>query len=144
MPGEIEEYEIDTGAIEALNSVEKRAAIEPCQEQENIKLSGQISQRGAAMARAFSLEELEAMKARVDAQIEEDRAAAAAEKQRQMTGPAEGAKQESRPTKEVGGSGEACEPRSTGVGGIDALSSSRRSSNMTRCRASARPDRLPV
>jgi len=49
----VEEYEIDTAAVEVLNSIEKRSAIETGQEQENINLSGQISQRGIAMAKAF-------------------------------------------------------------------------------------------
>ena len=43
------EYEIDTGAIEALNSVEKRAAIETGQDQENVNLTGQISSKSIAL-----------------------------------------------------------------------------------------------
>jgi hypothetical protein len=43
------EYEIDTGAIEALNSVEKRAAIETGQEQENVNLTGQIGSKSIAL-----------------------------------------------------------------------------------------------
>ena len=36
---EVEEYEINTALIESLNSVEKRAAIETGQEQENVQIS---------------------------------------------------------------------------------------------------------
>jgi hypothetical protein len=36
----VEDYEIDRQAVEALNSIEKRAKIETGQEQENINLSG--------------------------------------------------------------------------------------------------------
>ena len=39
----VEEYEIDVSAIEALNSVERRAAIEIGQEQENVQVTGNIS-----------------------------------------------------------------------------------------------------
>jgi hypothetical protein len=39
----VEEYEINMALIEALNSVEKRAAIETGQAQENVNLTGQIS-----------------------------------------------------------------------------------------------------
>jgi len=72
---EVEEFEIDTALVESMNSVEKRAAIETGQEQENVNLSGQISQRGVTAAAVFSLEELEEMKRRWDAKIEEERQA---------------------------------------------------------------------
>jgi hypothetical protein len=39
----VEEYEINTPLIEALNSVERRAAIEIGQEQENVQVTGNIS-----------------------------------------------------------------------------------------------------
>jgi hypothetical protein len=39
------EYEIDTDVIEALNSVEKRAAIETGQEQKNVNLTGLVGGR---------------------------------------------------------------------------------------------------
>jgi hypothetical protein len=55
------EYEIDTGVIEALNSVERRLAIETGQEQENVNLTGQISAKSIALSKMMSLEELEAL-----------------------------------------------------------------------------------
>jgi hypothetical protein len=58
---EVEEYEIDTGVIEALNSVEKRAAIETGQEQENVNLTGQISARSIALSKVMSIHELESL-----------------------------------------------------------------------------------
>jgi hypothetical protein len=64
------EYKIDTGVIEALNAVERRAAIETGQEQENIQLTGQISQKSMTLAKVFSLEELEEMKRRMDQAME--------------------------------------------------------------------------
>jgi hypothetical protein len=39
----VEEHEIDTAAVEALNSLEGRTAIETGQEQEQIQVTGQIS-----------------------------------------------------------------------------------------------------
>jgi hypothetical protein len=44
---EVVEYEINSALIEGLNSVEKRAAIETGQEQENVNLTRQISAPGA-------------------------------------------------------------------------------------------------
>ena len=73
----VEEYEINTALIEALNSVEKRPAIETGQEQENVNLTGQISRARVDAAKVFSLEELEEMKRRWDAKIEEERQAKA-------------------------------------------------------------------
>jgi hypothetical protein len=64
------EYEIDTGAIEALNSVEKRAAIETGQEQENVNLTGQISAKSIALSKVMSIEELEALEAKMIAAME--------------------------------------------------------------------------
>ena len=55
------EYEIDTGAIEALNSVERRAAIETGQEQENVAITGQISAKSIALSKVLSMSELEAI-----------------------------------------------------------------------------------
>ena len=40
---EVEEFEIDTALVESMNSVEKRAAIETGQEQENLNISGHVS-----------------------------------------------------------------------------------------------------
>ena len=67
------EYEIDTGVIEALNAVEKRAAIETGQESENIQVTGQISARAMTLTKVCSLEELENLKARMEAQMEKER-----------------------------------------------------------------------
>jgi hypothetical protein len=64
------EYEIDTGVIEVLNSVERRAAIETGQEQENVNLTGQISAKSIALSKVMSLEELEALEAKMIAAIE--------------------------------------------------------------------------
>jgi hypothetical protein len=66
------EYEIDTGAIEALNSVEKRAAIETGQEQENVNLTGQISAKSIALSRVMTLPELEALEKKMLAAMEAD------------------------------------------------------------------------
>src|SRR5215470_9917193 len=55
----VEEYEINTALIEALNSVEKRAAIETGQEHENVNFTGQISAKAVALTKVMSLEELE-------------------------------------------------------------------------------------
>jgi hypothetical protein len=60
-----------------LNSVEKRPAIETGQEHENVNLTGQISRARVDAAKVFSLEELEEMKRRWDAKIEEERQAKA-------------------------------------------------------------------
>ena len=51
----VEEYEIDTSAVEALNSIERRAAIETGQECEP---TGQISQRSMTVAKVLSIQEL--------------------------------------------------------------------------------------
>ena len=47
----VEEDEIDSGLAEALNSVEWRTAIETGQGQENVKASGQISQKSITRLR---------------------------------------------------------------------------------------------
>ena len=47
----VEEYEIDTAAVEALNSIEKRAAVETGREQENIQVTGQISAKAALLSK---------------------------------------------------------------------------------------------
>jgi hypothetical protein len=67
------EYEIDPGVIEALNSVERRAAIETGQEQENVNLTGQISAKSIALSKVMSLEELEALEAKMLAVMEAER-----------------------------------------------------------------------
>jgi hypothetical protein len=59
------EYEINTPLIESLNSVEKRAAIETGQEQENVNLTGQISAKSIALSKVMSIEELEALEAKM-------------------------------------------------------------------------------
>jgi hypothetical protein len=71
-----------TRLIESLNSVERRAAIETGQEvdRQDINLNGKASERAALLAKAFTIEEMEAMKARmiVAAGSEESQKAAAA------------------------------------------------------------------
>jgi hypothetical protein len=70
----VEEYEINTALIEALNSVEKRAAIETGQEQENVNLTGQISAKSIALSKVMSLSELEALEKKMLAAMEAERA----------------------------------------------------------------------
>jgi hypothetical protein len=59
------EYEIDTGVVEALNSVERRAAIETGQEvdRQDIRVNGKLNERQEMLARAYAdnPQELEAM-----------------------------------------------------------------------------------
>jgi phage terminase small subunit len=68
----VEEYEIDTGAVEALNSIERRAAIETGQEvdRQDINLRGKVNDEAEVLKRAFSFEELEAMRRRIQAVID--------------------------------------------------------------------------
>ena len=73
VPRVYREYEIDTGVIEALNSVERRTAIESGQEQENVNLTGQISAKSIALSKVMSLEELEALEAKMLAVMEAER-----------------------------------------------------------------------
>ena len=63
------EYEIDIRVIEALNSVEKRAAIETGQEvdRSDINMRMGLADQAAILAKAFALDELEAMDARIEA-----------------------------------------------------------------------------
>ena len=75
----VEEYEINTALIEALNSVEKRAAIETGQEQENVNLTGQISAKSIALSKVMTIEELEALQAKMEAAMEAERQAMAIE-----------------------------------------------------------------
>jgi hypothetical protein len=65
----VEEYEIDTAAIEALNSIEKRAAIETGQEVDraDINLRGGVQAQAELFRKAFTLEELEVMDAKIEA-----------------------------------------------------------------------------
>jgi hypothetical protein len=67
------EYEIDTGVIEALNSVDCRAAIETGQEQENVNLTGQINAKSIALSKVMTLPELEALEAKMLAAMEAER-----------------------------------------------------------------------
>ena len=67
------EYEIDTGVIEALNSVEKRAAIETGQEQENVNLTGHVSAKSITLSKVLTIPELEALQAKMDAAMEAER-----------------------------------------------------------------------
>jgi hypothetical protein len=66
-------YEIDTGVIEALNSVERRAAIETGQEQANVNLTGQISAKSIALSKVMTIPELEALEAKMLAAMEQER-----------------------------------------------------------------------
>jgi hypothetical protein len=71
---EVEEYEIDTAAVECLNSIEKRAAIETGQEQENVAITGNISSKSIALSKVMSLQELEALQAKMEAAMEAEKA----------------------------------------------------------------------
>jgi hypothetical protein len=70
---EVVEYEINTALIEGLNSVEKRAAIETGQEQENVNLTGQISAKSIALSKVMSLKELEELERKMLAVMEAER-----------------------------------------------------------------------
>ena len=63
-------YHFASNGVEVLNSIEKRAAIETGQEQENVNLTGQISARSIALSKVMSLEELEALEAKMLAAME--------------------------------------------------------------------------
>jgi hypothetical protein len=69
----VEEYEIDTALVDAMNSVERRAAIETGQEQENVSLTGQISAKSIALSKVMTLPELEALEAKMLAAMEAER-----------------------------------------------------------------------
>jgi len=71
----VKEYEIDTGVIEALNSIEKRAAIETGQEQENINVSGQVTSKAIALSKVMTIPELEELERKMLAEIEKEKAA---------------------------------------------------------------------
>jgi hypothetical protein len=66
---EVKEYEINTALIECLNSVEKRAAIETGQEVDraDINLRGGLEAQAEMLRKAFTLEELEVIEARIEA-----------------------------------------------------------------------------
>ena len=49
----VEEYEIDTSAVEELNSIERRLKLA-----RNVNLAGQISQRSMTVAKVLSIQEL--------------------------------------------------------------------------------------
>jgi hypothetical protein len=70
---EVEEYEINTALIESMNSVEKRAAIETGQEQENVNLTGQISAKSIALSKVMTLPELEELERKMAAAMEEEK-----------------------------------------------------------------------
>jgi phage terminase small subunit len=59
----VQDYEIDTGAIEALNSIERRAAIETGQEvhRKDVNIDASINQHAELLAATFTLEQLEVM-----------------------------------------------------------------------------------
>ena len=69
------EFEIDTGVIEALNSVERRAAIETGQEQENVSITGNISAKSIALSKVMSIRELEELERKMLAAMEAERSA---------------------------------------------------------------------
>jgi len=69
----VEEYEINTPLIEALNSVEKRVAIETGQEQENVNFTGQVSSRAVALSKVMTIPELEALEKKMLAVIEAEK-----------------------------------------------------------------------
>jgi len=62
---QVEEYEIDTALVESMNSVEKRAAIETGQEQENVNFTGQVSSRAVALSKVMTIPELEALEKKI-------------------------------------------------------------------------------
>jgi len=66
---------INTALIEALNSVEKRAAIETGQEQENIQVTGQVTSKAIALSKVMTIPELEELERKMLAEIEKDKAA---------------------------------------------------------------------
>ena len=71
---EVVEYEIDNSAIEALNSIEKRAAIETGQEQENINVSGQVTSKAIALSKVMTIPELEELERKMLAEMEKEKA----------------------------------------------------------------------
>jgi len=69
----VEEYEIDTTAVEALNSIEKRAAIETGQEQENIQVTGQVTSKAIALSKVMTIPELEELERKMLAVMEAEK-----------------------------------------------------------------------
>lgn len=70
---EVVEYEINTALVEALNSIEKRAAIETGQEQENVNVTGHVTNKAIALSKIMSIPELEVLEAKMLAQIEAEK-----------------------------------------------------------------------
>jgi hypothetical protein len=66
---EVTDYEINSGLIDALNSVEKRAAIETGQEvdRSDINMRMGLADQAEILRKAFTLDELEAIEARIEA-----------------------------------------------------------------------------
>jgi len=66
---EVTDYEINTPLIEALNSIEKRAAVETGQEtdRQDINVRGDLQAQADVLRKAFTLDELEAMDAKIEA-----------------------------------------------------------------------------
>ena len=66
---EVTDYEINTPLIEALNSIEKRAAVETGQEtdRQDINVRGDLQAQADMLRKAFTLDELEAMDAKIEA-----------------------------------------------------------------------------
>jgi hypothetical protein len=69
----VEEYEINTALIEALNSVERRAAIETGQEQENVSITGNISAKSIALSKVMTIPEPEALEKKMLAAMEAEK-----------------------------------------------------------------------
>ena len=63
----VQEYEIDSGTVDALLNIERNAAIECGQwsEKSEVEVKGKMNLRAQTLAATFSLQELEAMKARM-------------------------------------------------------------------------------
>jgi hypothetical protein len=70
----IEEYEVDTALLDAMASLEKQVAIETGQwtEKQDVDLHGQISAKSIALSKVMSLEELEALEAKMLAAMAQD------------------------------------------------------------------------
>jgi hypothetical protein len=70
----IEEYEVDTELLDAMAHLEKQVAIETGQwtEKQDVSVRPEIAARAATLKNAFSMEELEVIKARMLAVASED------------------------------------------------------------------------
>jgi hypothetical protein len=75
----IEDYEVDTALLDALASLEKQVAIETGQwsEKQDIDVTGQFSAKAIALSKIMTIPELEALEAKMQAVVEEERRAKA-------------------------------------------------------------------